>query len=403
MKNLVFRHIGLLVALTVMSQSCIEEIDVVEDLSFEDAIVIEATISDEMKQHVVYISRSFSFEEESASPETNSQVSVTAGESTINFTEETPGIYVSNEAFSAKSGIDYRLFVTTSSGNSYTTLPVQLPVETEIDRVYASREINSIGNEIMAIKVDSYDMSRESNYYRYEYEETYKIVAPNWVRPEFIILEDEEGNELPAPGFTVRSSDEKVCYNTVLSNSIIQTSTTNLDEDRVTGFAVRTISREDPIISHRYSILVKQYVQSLEAYSYYYTLDQLTGSGNALSQIQPGFINSNIISTDDREEKVLGFFDVATVSEERFFFNYEDFFPGERLPPYFVSCGFSAPPIVTEGGTTPLKDAIQAGNVKFLRENLDPGRGEGPYDVVPRACGDCTALGTTEEPDFWEE
>ena len=169
MKNLVFRHIGLIIALTVMSQSCVEEIDVVEDLSFEDAIVIEATISDEMKQHVVYISRSFSFEDESASPETNAQVSVTAGESTINFTEETPGTYVSNEAFSAKSGTDYRLFVTTSSGKSYTTLPVQLPVETEIDRVYASREINSIGNEIMAIKVDSYDQSRESNYYRYEY------------------------------------------------------------------------------------------------------------------------------------------------------------------------------------------------------------------------------------------
>ncbi len=403
MKNLVFRHIGLLVVLTVMSQSCVEEIDVVEDLSFEDAIVIEANISNEMKQHVVYISRSFSFEDEGASPETNSQVSVTAGESTINFTEETPGTYVSNEAFSAKSGIDYRLFVTTSSGKSYTTPSVQLPVETKIDRVYASREFNSIGNEIMAIKVDSYDQSRESNYYRYEYEETYKIIAPNWVRPDFIILEDEEGNELPAPGFTVRSTDEKVCYNTVLSNSIIQTSTTNLDEDRVSGFPVRTISSEDPIISHRYSILVKQYVQSLEAYSYYYTLDQLTGSGNALSQIQPGFISSNIVSTDDREEKILGFFGVSTVSEERFFFNYEDFFPGERLPPYFVNCGFSAPPIVTEGGTTPLKDAIQAGLVKFLRENLDLGSGEGPYDVVPRACGDCTVLGTSEEPDFWED
>ena len=82
---------------------------------------------------------------------------------------------------------------------------------------------------------------------------------------------------------------------------------------------------------------MRQYVQSLEAFSYYDLLNQLSATGNALTQIQPGFIASNIFSTANRDEKVLGFFDVSSVTEERIFFNYEDFFPGEDLPPYFVT------------------------------------------------------------------
>ena len=378
-----------------------------DDLNFEDAIVIEANISDELKRQEIKLSRTFRFEDEGASPETNASVSISANEDKVysfNESSSTPGLYVSDQVFKAESGVDYKLLVTTSSGNSYTTLPVQLPQTSTIDEVYAERELNSVGTELIVIKVDSYDPTRSSNYYRYEYEETYKIIAPNWVQDEFVILQDEEGKDLPMPGFTTRSTDEIECYNTEISNTIIQTSTTGLTEDRVSAFPVRQISVDDPILSHRYSILVRQYVQSLETYSYFDLLNQLSASGVALSQIQPGFINSNIFSTSDRNEKVLGFFDVSSVTERRIFFDYEDFFPGEDLPPYFVNCQPYAPEVITLGGTTPLKDQIQAGLVKYWMENLPPNVvGPGPFQVVLRACGDCTALGQTDPPDFWIE
>ena len=387
--------------------SCVEEIDIVDDLSFEDAIVIEANISDVLKQQTIALSRSFRFEDEGASPETNAEVRITAKEEKVySFTESVsaPGLYVSDEFFKAEPGVDYKLFVTTTNGRSYTTPPVQLPQASTIDQVYAEREINSVGTELVSIKVDSYDPTRTSNYYRYEYEETYKIIAPNWIQEEFIILQDEEGKDLADPGFTTRSLDEIECYNTQISNTIIQTSTTELVEDRVSAFPVRQISIDDPKLSHRYSILVRQYVQSLETYSYFDLLNQLSASGGALSQIQPGFLNSNIVSTSDRNEKVLGYFNVSSVSEKRIFFNYEDLFPGEDLPPYFVNCQPYAPEVITLGGTTPLKDQIQAGLVKYWKENLPPDVvGPGPYQVVLRECGDCTALGQTDPPEFWTE
>ena len=265
------QHKGYCTSLLLVACSCVEEIDLVEELSFEDTLVIEANITDELKEQVIAMSRSYRFEDEGANPETNASVSITADEDrNYSFTESDsrPGLYVSDEVFRAEPGVDYRLFVTTSQGDSYTTQPVQLPQASKIDRVYGSREVNSIGTELLVIKVDSYDPTRSSNYYRYEYEETYKIIAPNWVNTEFVILQDEYGNDLAFPGFTSRSLDELECYNTDISNTIIQTSTTDLSEDRVSGFPVRNITTDNAILSHRYSILVRQYVQSIESFSY---------------------------------------------------------------------------------------------------------------------------------------
>lgn len=377
--------------------ACVEEIDITQQLTFEDAIVVEATITNELKVQRIFISRTYKFEDNGPTVESGAQVSISLNDnSQINFYEDAPGSYLSTEAFKAEPGIEYQLKIQTNKGRTYLSRKVSLSKAIRIDKLYATREFNSIGNEILSINVDSYDPDNESNYYRYEYEETYEIVAPKWVNKDFILLPG------PAPGFGPRPIEQKVCYNQNLSNTIIQTSTTNFSEDRVSKFPVRTIASNDPIIGHTYSILVKQYIQSLEAYTYFNVLDQLSGSGSLFSQIQPGYFNSNIASTEDKNEKVLGFFEVTSVAEKRIFVNYEDLFPGEEKPPYFNECDTYAPAIGAPLAT-PLRDAIESGQVKYYRINSEQLEFEGPYDVVDTPCGDCTVYGTSEKPDFWED
>jgi hypothetical protein len=247
----------------------------------------------------------------------------------------------------------------------------------------------------MSFNVDSFDPKKSANYYRYEYEEAYNIIAPNWVSIDFVL------NAGPEPVLGIRSEDQKTCYKTSASKSIIQTSTVNLNEDRVSKFAVRTIASDDPIISHRYSILVKQFVQSAEAYTYFNILDQLSGTGNLFSTLQPGFIPGNIRSAENSDEKVIGFFELTTVSEKRIFVNYRDLFPTENRPPYFTPCSITAP-LLEDNGATPLRDAIESGWVKYLSSN-SPSEFEGPYRVVPTPCGDCRVIGSNEKPEFWED
>jgi len=182
---------------------------------------------------------------------------------------------------------------------------------------------------------------------------------------------------------------------------------------------VRFISKDDFIITHRYSILVKQHVQSAEAYSHYEILKSFSQSEGLFSQIQPGALYANMRRKDGTAEDVFGYVEATAVSEQRLFFNFEDFFPGEELPEYPFQCGpytapeshrsycatgsfsNSCPPSIIERvdqGLIVYYAEYDDGVVPVLLEGC-----EGPYAFTVPPCGDCTYLGKNVVPDFWVE
>ena len=274
-----------------------------------------------------------------------------------------------------------------------------MPASAPLERIYAERTFKSFGEEGVGIFVDSFDPLGNSRNYRYLYEETYQIIAPFWNDTAMLSTGVECGVDL-----IPREAEERVCYNTELSADLIITDTNGFEEDRVERFLVRFINRNNFIITHRYSILVKQFIQNNQAYSFFETLQEFSGSQSLFSETQVGFLNGNMSSDIDDNEKVLGYFDVASVSEMRIFFDYEDLFPGEAPPPYVSNCIESSPPLVSEGGARcVLAPQVETNIVRYVRPNDDPIVGEGPYVVVARECGDCTALGQIEIPEFWTE
>ena len=368
-----------------------------ETISFESALVVEATISNEMKTQEIFLSRTFEFEVDGPERESNASVSVSDDQGNIfNFIETDAGTYASSSEFMAMENREYTLNITTSDGRSYSSSTAELPAVTQLDSIYAERIINDDGNEGIGIFADSFDPTGNAQNYRYTYEETFRVIAPRWFNEDFVI-QDDSCDFL----FTPRDPDTQVCYQTDISTNIIQINTGNLSEDRVNRFMVRFINRNNYIISHRYSILVKQLVQSPASFSFYETLNDFSGSESLFTQTQVGFLNGNLSSDIDEEEKVLGYFEVATVDEQRIFFNYEDLFPNEPLPPYINPCNESAPPLSSPAGCV-LRPIVAAGTVRFAGAN-NPMPGEGPYLTVPTVCGDCTVLGTPEVPEFWTE
>jgi len=365
---------------------------------FESAIVIESVITNELKFQELQLSRTYRFEESEPEKEVNAEVEVIDDlNNRYHFSEIEPGKYISDVAFSAEADRAYQLLIKTNEGKTYASKPTKLTSVSKIDKLYASKETSSLGEETIKIFVDSFDPNATSHYYRYQYEETYKIIPPFWSNDELIIVN-------PKQQFTTkpRVNKNKICYKTVSSNTIIQTQTNGFTEDRVSKFPIRILSRDNFIISYRYSILLKQYVQSLEAYTFYKVLNEQSNSGGLLSQTQPGSINSNVYSIEHVDEIVLGFFEVSSVSSKRLFFNYEDYFPSEPLPPYKEKC-IQISPLVSKDGDFPLYETVVAKTHTFYTLNDEPKDGEGPYILVPKVCGDCTELGTTEVPNFWIE
>ena len=380
--------------------SCIEEF-VPETITFENLLVVEATITDELKFHEIKLSRTFPFEGQSTSESLADVNIIDDTQNIYSFNETEPGKYISSIMFNIEQNKTYTLHITTKDNKSFTSSSVKLPSNTaQITDVSYIKITNPNGEEGIDIVVDSFDPTGNSKYYRYEFEETYKITAPLWSPRDAIVLSNRPPFRV---GTQPRIKEERVCYNTVKNSSILQTETNILTEDRITQFPLKFIAKESPILRDRYSILVKQYVQSLEAHSYYETLNAFSNSENVFSENQPGFLDGNILSDTNANDKVLGFFEVTSIKSQRIYIKYEDLYPNEGRAPYFIDCDIVAPLLMIEdGSSSPLIRAIEANTLKFIDFNLEPTEARpGPFLMTQRECGDCTVYGSNIKPDFW--
>lgn len=384
--------------------------------TFEEAFVIEATITNELKKQQLKISKTYVFEENGPTFESGAEVYVQDDTGNrYEFTEQN-GVYESTAEFQAIPGRQYRLFITTSDGQQYTSSNQSLTTVTEIENL-STNVITKDGQTGVEIGVNSYDPTGTSKYYRYEYEETSKVVAPKWNPYKAILLNHPRicaGTQFP--GFEtialeLKTGESRVCYTTKKSVGIFVNSTSTFNEDRVINFPVRFIPNTDYTIAERYSIKVNQYVQGIEAYTFYKTMKDLSESESLLSPNQPGFFNGNIKSVTNPKEKVIGFFEVASVTSKRIFFNFHDIFPNTQLPAYpyecieysFDSMNFGVNhhptpeiPCGTGGEGGALRDAIRSGRLLFYDADF-------PYfSMVKRPCGDCTTFSSNIVPPFWQ-
>lgn len=398
MKKIFYIKSILILVLLFAITSCVEPY-ALQTNTFEEALVIEATITNELKNQEIKISKTFRFEENGPTFETDASVFVTDNEGNQYEFEEQVDKYVSTSPFQAIPGKSYQLNITTNDGKTYTSKSETLTTVNQLESVVTNVEtIDGVSG--VQISVNNFDPSNTSKYYRYEYEETSKVIAPKWVPFKAVVSPANNMIDHPFIELVPWERETRVCYTTEKSNTLLLTSTNLLSEDRVVQFPIRFISNTDYTIAERYSILVKQYVQNLASYTFYKTLSEISGTGSILSQNQPGFFYGNIRSVDNPSEKVIGFFDVASVSSKRIFFNFNEIFPGVPYPLFFNDCiereyvyCFDPAPAACDG--TRLNGLVQANSVVYL---LHAGE---TYTYIETPCGDCSSFSSNIRPTFW--
>lgn len=405
--------------------ACVEEFplqtEIQSRVAVEDILVVDARLSDEFKNHEVHLTRIFELEGEDPIFETGAQVRVFDSQGTnFTFEEAVPGTYLSASAFAAELDRSYNLEITTTDGKKYISNEVSVPNPIPVGNIRAQRITNDQGEDGVGIFLESESDNEESTFFRYEFEETYKIVAPKWDPFRFEVVKNMPCDTLfPFIVDIVPWEDERrVCFGSSSSKRLIQSSSLGLTANTVNNFPLHFISRENYIISHRYSMNVTQYSQTPDAYSFYQRLGDFSSSDNIFSQVQPGFLEGNIVLESNPDEFALGYFEVTSVSKKRMYFNYADLFPGEPLPPYVVSCdvlgnpnlypeGYFCLDLFVCGGNceSPLIQAILSGQVVYA-ETIEDDRGlpfPNNYFTWPAPCGDCMQLGSNVVPEFWEE
>ncbi len=427
MKNIFLKIFILLVFISSLT-NCTEPY-ALQTNNFEDAIVIEATITNEFKKQEIKLSRTYRLEEITSKFEAGATVFITDGSGNQYDFEANNGKYISTSAFQAETNKNYQLHIATDDGKLYLSniqnLTTVTPIQNIIPEVTTKEGVRGV-----QMVAKSFDPTNTAKYYRYEYQETSKITAPKWSPIDLKFSTSQFYCQDPSSGFngfpyieTFLKSNEngKICYKTQMSSNIILTNTNNLSEDRV-NFPVRFIASTDYTIAERYSIEITQFVETFNSYNFYSTLKKISGSGSILSQNQPGFIYGNIKSITNPNDNVIGFFNVSSVSKKRIFFNFEDIFLGEPKPKYFDECkedifcsiDFTTPPpggALLIGPCRPDK-VLCAGpgdygpgqvirSIITLKNYLFYTGGYPEFTFVKPICGDCSIVGANIKPSFW--
>lgn len=115
------------------------------------------------------------------------------------------------------------------------------------------------------------------------------------------------------------------CWNHNESSNVYLASTEHLDENSIKNQFLFSIPADDARISCVYSLLLKQFTLSKEAYTYYSHIKKLTEENNGIFQPMPYEVYGNVNCISRPEKKVLGYILASNISTKRIFVNAADF------------------------------------------------------------------------------
>ena len=390
----------LLISIACLFYACTEDYDF-EREDFENILIVDGNITNQLKKHKVFLGRSFAFNSD-PTLESGAQVEVRSSEGErFLYREKDDHSYEAVTAFAAEAGKTYSVYIITSDGKEYASEAMGLPAVSHLEVLEARATTNDLDEPGIGVYINAESPTNDAHLYRFEYEETYKIVAPRWTPYDAIVR--FEGTNTFRTDVILRETEERTCYGTAYSEKIHLQSTLDQSLDRIDQEEIIFLPLDNPKLIHRYAILVRLLVENPKTYTYFETLKNLSvKSSNFFNDIQPGYLSGNLFQVDDDQVKVGGFFRVSAAEEQRIFLNLSDYYPQAPTPPYFTGCGTQAPTTTGTRGTRQLLNVIYAGTMRYfgLNNQGDYPNG-GPYLMVPAQCGDCTVLGSNRVPDFW--
>jgi len=280
-------------------------------------------------------------------------------------------------------GVSFKLEVTTPTGELIVSGFDRITECPGVDSVYFNRK-DLEGNipGILTLGIQFYinlnGTASNSSFYRWEILETYEYHAEYPLEWYY----DGTVHHVVPPDYS-----KKVCWATVKVPNIFTLSTNNLAENKYQMLPLHFISNRTSRLMYGYSLLVKQYALSEEAYIYWDQLRINSDQQGGLYEKQPLAIKGNMHNKTHPESEVLGFFGATSVKSKRIFVqNVPD------LPLDFYN--YCSPTQLRMG----LREITPRDYPAYLM-----GDAETYYNVVLNAeCVDCLLLGGTNvKPDFW--
>jgi len=353
-------------------------------------LVVDGTLTDQEGYHSVEISRSSGYNEQEFTPETGCQVEIiNEGGSRVTLNEYNSGIY---EQWIEQSFLEinqvYQLHIITGEGIEYFSYPDTLLPCAPLNYIYYEQQSRGTYNRDMPVNgiqfyTDIEIPEHHARNYRWEMEETWEYHAAHLIQYIY-------DGEITALEYETDSL--KYCWKTQEIYDIRTLTTSQVVGNKVNRVPLIYISNQSNRLKVKYSLLIKQYALSEQAYQYWYQLENQSSTGGGLYETQPVRIGGNIYNPSDPDERILGNFNVSAVKEKRIFVD-------ERFP-FLINdyaCTLFRVDDTYENGLADISEGLYP--VYLVATTI-----EGPPWLMGQPiCFDCRrGGGKTNPPDFWK-
>jgi hypothetical protein len=358
-------------------------------------LIVEGVINAGSDSTYIKLSRTVSLSADSSvsDPERDAIVIVQSNANdSYPLTEIVPGTY-------AVPGLNldvtkkYKLSIKTADNKQYVSDLVSVNVTPPIDSIGFIVQANNL-----QVYVNTHDPSNNTRYYRWDYAETWQFHAK--YNSEFIT----NGSAI-----VLRTPDQYIysCFGNYVSSTIVLGSSAKLAQDVIYQNPLLSIASTSLKLQSKYSILIHEYALTPDAYTFWTNLKKNTEQLGSIFDAQPSNVNSNIHSVTDASLPVIGYISACTVQSKRIFISKPQL-PQSWVAVYPYDCVAdtewfdrpnSQPPqnMVTQdlipigSNTIPLNPFYAPNSIIQLG-----------YIAADVHCADCTIMGTTSRPSFWQ-
>jgi hypothetical protein len=353
-------------------------------------LVIEGAVNSGNDSTFIKISRTQKIDSvSSVNPEVNANVSVESdANSNYKLTEIAAGKYATGP-LSLDGTHKYRLRIKTTDNKEYVSDFVAVKNAPPIDSVGFIAQGTGV-----QIYVNTHDPANATHYYRWEYNEDWQFHST--------YISAYKSN------LAQRKVSEQVynCFGKDASGTVVIASSAKLAQDVIYQAPVTTIPSTSEKIERKYSILVKQYALTSDAYSFWENLQKNTEKIGSIFDALPSENQSNFHCITNPNELVVGYLSVGSTTSKRIFIttdqllkSYSPIYPSECKidTAYYSPLHFGW---ISSSALTPDNSPYMPILALFPFPNV-LGVPYG-YSYSTKICVDCTIRGTTTQPAFWK-
>ena len=287
----------------------------------------------------------------------------------------------------------YRLRVKTADNKEYLSDYVPMKNSPPIDSVGFVAQGSGV-----QIYVNTHDQAKASRYYRWEYNEDWQFHS--------MYRSGNYSDGIDSIKSRIPSMQVYDCFGNDSSENIVIASTAKLAQDVIFQAPITLVPSNSEKIETRYSILVKQYALTDDAYAFWENLQKNTEKIGSIFDALPSEVQSNFHCLNNPKELVIGYLSAGNVAKKRIFISANQLLPSYS-PKYPCDCeldtAFYAPAGVQKSVAILLPPTSPYVPIQALYP-VPAGPFGLPYAFTYSTilCIDCTVRGTRSRPSFWK-